>query len=62
MSGRPAGASTPGSLAPLRIGIVAGEASGDQLGAALIAALTLKRVKAGNMAGIRNTADMKTLL
>lgn len=35
---------------------------GSGVGAALIAALTLKRVKAGNLAGIRNMAEMKTLL
>lgn len=39
MSGGPPGAIKPGAPAPLRIGIVAGEASGDQLGAALINAL-----------------------
>lgn len=32
---------------------------GSGVGAALIAALTLDRVKAGNLAGIRNTATMK---
>ncbi|OJJ43289.1 hypothetical protein ASPZODRAFT_1193691 [Penicilliopsis zonata CBS 506.65] len=35
---------------------------GSGVGAALIAALTLNRVKAGNLAGIRNMNDMKTLL
>ncbi|PYI29382.1 hexokinase hxk [Aspergillus indologenus CBS 114.80] len=35
---------------------------GSGVGAALIAALTLKRVKAGNVVGIRDANDMKTLL
>ena len=35
---------------------------GSGVGAALIAALTLKRVKAGNLYGVRNMDDMKTLL
>ncbi|PWY92934.1 hypothetical protein BO70DRAFT_384286 [Aspergillus heteromorphus CBS 117.55] len=44
-----------------KVSIMAAE-DGSGVGAALIAALTLKRVKAGNLAGIRNLADMKTLL
>lgn len=44
-----------------KVTIMAAE-DGSGVGAALIAALTLKRVKAGNLAGIRNMADMKTLL
>ncbi|KAJ5101509.1 hexokinase [Penicillium alfredii] len=44
-----------------KVSIMAAE-DGSGVGAALIAALTLKRVKAGNLAGIRNMADMKTLL
>ncbi|KAJ5872580.1 uncharacterized protein N7529_004933 [Penicillium soppii] len=44
-----------------KIDILAAE-DGSGVGAALIAALTLKRVKAGNLAGIRNMDDMKTLL
>lgn len=44
-----------------KIEIMAAE-DGSGVGAALIAALTLKRVKAGNLAGIRNMDDMKTLL
>lgn len=44
-----------------RVEILAAE-DGSGVGAALIAALTLKRVKAGNLAGIRNMDDMKTLL
>jgi hexokinase len=44
-----------------KVEILAAE-DGSGVGAALIAALTLKRVKAGNLAGIRNMEDMKTLL
>ncbi|KAI9926649.1 hypothetical protein ASPWEDRAFT_120797 [Aspergillus wentii DTO 134E9] len=44
-----------------KVSIMAAE-DGSGVGAALIAALTLKRVKAGNLAGIRNMEDMKTLL
>lgn len=44
-----------------KVTIMAAE-DGSGVGAALIAALTLKRVKAGNLCGIRNMADMKTLL
>ncbi|KAJ5627544.1 Hexokinase [Penicillium herquei] len=44
-----------------KVTIMAAE-DGSGVGAALIAALTLKRVKAGNLAGIRNMDDMKTLL
>jgi hexokinase len=44
-----------------KVDIMAAE-DGSGVGAALIAALTLKRVKAGNMAGIRNMEEMKTLL
>ncbi|KAJ5653605.1 hypothetical protein N7490_000608 [Penicillium lividum] len=44
-----------------KINIMAAE-DGSGVGAALIAALTLKRVKAGNLAGIRNMEEMKTLL
>lgn len=44
-----------------RVEILAAE-DGSGVGAALIAALTLKRVKAGNLAGIRNMDDMKTLI
>lgn len=44
-----------------KVTILAAE-DGSGVGAALIAALTLKRVKAGNLCGIRNMADMKTLL
>ncbi|KAJ5172377.1 hypothetical protein N7492_004970 [Penicillium capsulatum] len=44
-----------------KVSIQAAE-DGSGVGAALIAALTLKRVKAGNLAGIRNMEDMKTLL
>lgn len=44
-----------------KVSILAAE-DGSGVGAALIAALTLKRVKAGNMVGIRNMDDMKTLL
>jgi hexokinase len=44
-----------------RVDILAAE-DGSGVGAALIAALTLKRVKAGNLAGVRNMDDMKTLL
>ncbi|CAG8089637.1 unnamed protein product [Penicillium salamii] len=44
-----------------KVDILAAE-DGSGVGAALIAALTLKRVKAGNLAGIRNMDDMKTLL
>ncbi|PWY69200.1 hexokinase hxk [Aspergillus sclerotioniger CBS 115572] len=44
-----------------KVTILAAE-DGSGVGAALIAALTLKRVKAGNLAGIRNMAEMKTLL
>lgn len=44
-----------------KVSIMAAE-DGSGVGAALIAALTLKRVKAGNLAGIRNLDDMKTLL
>lgn len=44
-----------------KVSIMAAE-DGSGVGAALIAALTLKRAKAGNLAGIRNLDDMKTLL
>lgn len=44
-----------------KVTIMAAE-DGSGVGAALIAALTLKRVKAGNLAGIRNMDAMKTLL
>ncbi|KAJ5815337.1 hexokinase [Penicillium riverlandense] len=44
-----------------KVSIMAAE-DGSGVGAALIAALTLKRVKAGNLAGIRNMDDMKTLV
>lgn len=44
-----------------KVSIMAAE-DGSGVGAALIAALTLKRVKAGNLAGIRNMDDMRTLL
>lgn len=44
-----------------KVSIMAAE-DGSGVGAALIAALTLKRVKAGNLVGIRNMDDMKTLL
>lgn len=44
-----------------KVSIMAAE-DGSGVGAALIAALTLKRVKAGNLAGIRNMEDMRTLL
>ncbi|PYH88039.1 hexokinase hxk [Aspergillus ellipticus CBS 707.79] len=44
-----------------KVSIMAAE-DGSGVGAALIAALTLKRVKAGNLAGIRNMEEMKTLL
>ncbi|KAK1148318.1 hexokinase [Aspergillus melleus] len=44
-----------------KVTILAAE-DGSGVGAALIAALTLKRVKAGNLAGIRNMDEMKTLL
>ncbi|KAH8434778.1 putative hexokinase Kxk [Aspergillus melleus] len=44
-----------------KVTIMAAE-DGSGVGAALIAALTLKRVKAGNLAGIRNMDEMKTLL
>ncbi|KAG0160249.1 hypothetical protein PDIDSM_7776 [Penicillium digitatum] len=44
-----------------KVSILAAE-DGAGVGAALIAALTLKRVKAGNLIGIRNMDDMKTLL
>ncbi|KAL6714671.1 hexokinase [Lecanora helva] len=40
-----------------RVNILAAE-DGSGVGAALIAALTIKRVKEGNLAGIRNTADI----
>ncbi|KAJ5942606.1 hypothetical protein N7516_002774 [Penicillium verrucosum] len=44
-----------------KVSIMAAE-DGSGVGAALIAALTLKRVKAGNLVGVRNMDDMKTLL
>ncbi|KAI9045091.1 putative hexokinase Kxk [Aspergillus affinis] len=44
-----------------KVSIMAAE-DGSGVGAALIAALTLKRVKAGNLAGIRNMEEMRTLL
>ncbi|KAJ5214835.1 Hexokinase [Penicillium chermesinum] len=44
-----------------KVVIMAAE-DGSGVGAALIAALTLKRVKAGNLAGIRDMEEMKTLL
>ncbi|KAJ5894473.1 Hexokinase [Penicillium taxi] len=44
-----------------KVEILAAE-DGSGVGAALIAALTLKRVKAGNLAGIRNVDTMNTLL
>ncbi|RAL07587.1 putative hexokinase Kxk [Aspergillus homomorphus CBS 101889] len=44
-----------------KVSIQAAE-DGSGVGAALIAALTLKRVKAGNLVGIRDANDMKTLL
>ncbi|KAJ5987880.1 Hexokinase [Penicillium waksmanii] len=44
-----------------KVSIMAAE-DGSGVGAALIAALTLKRVKAGNLVGIRNMDDMRTLL
>ncbi|KAJ5138932.1 Hexokinase N-terminal [Penicillium bovifimosum] len=44
-----------------KVTIMAAE-DGSGVGAALIAALTLKRVKAGNLVGVRNEADMKTLV
>ena len=42
--------------------IIMAAEDGSGVGAALIAALTLKRIKAGNLAGIRNMDEMKTLL
>ncbi|KAL2011910.1 hypothetical protein VTN00DRAFT_4628 [Thermoascus crustaceus] len=42
--------------------IITAAEDGSGVGAALIAALTLDRVKAGNLAGIRDAGDMKTLL
>jgi hexokinase len=45
---------------PDRVEILAAE-DGSGVGAALIAALTLKRVKAGNLAGIRSLDEMKRL-
>ena len=42
---------------PDPISILAAE-DGSGVGAALIAALTIKRVKAGNLAGIRNAEGM----
>ena len=45
---------------PDRVEILAAE-DGSGVGAALIAALTLKRVKAGNLAGIRSLDEMKSL-
>ena len=44
-----------------KVSIQAAE-DGSGVGAALIAALTLKRAKLGNLAGIRNLDDMKQLL
>ncbi|KAJ5670163.1 Hexokinase [Penicillium maclennaniae] len=44
-----------------KVEIMAAE-DGSGVGAALIAALTLKRVKAGNLVGIRNMEEMRTLL
>ncbi|KAJ5545147.1 hypothetical protein N7535_006465 [Penicillium sp. DV-2018c] len=44
-----------------KVTIMAAE-DGSGVGAALIAALTLKRFKAGNLVGIRNKTDMKTLV
>jgi hexokinase len=44
-----------------KVTIMAAE-DGSGVGAALIAALTLKRVKAGNLAGIRNKDEMQKLL
>lgn len=44
-----------------KVTIMAAE-DGSGVGAALIAALTLKRVKAGNLAGIRNADEMQKLL
>ncbi|KAJ5375175.1 hypothetical protein N7517_007181 [Penicillium concentricum] len=44
-----------------KVSIMAAE-DGSGVGAAVIAALTLKRIKAGNLVGVRNMADMKTLL
>ncbi|GIJ88379.1 hexokinase A [Aspergillus pseudoviridinutans] len=44
-----------------KVTIMAAE-DGSGVGAALIAALTLKRVKAGNLAGIRNKHEMQKLL
>ena len=44
-----------------KVSILAAE-DGSGVGAALIAALTLKRVKAGNLAGISNAGEMKTLM
>ena len=41
-----------------RVSILAAE-DGSGVGAALIAALTIKRVKEGNLAGIRNTAGIR---
>jgi lipid-A-disaccharide synthase len=53
-----AAVSRPGSEAPLRIGVVAGEHSGDQLGAALIAALRARvpRLSCFGVAGPRMIA------
>lgn len=42
--------------------IITAAEDGSGVGAALIAALTLDRVKAGNLAGIRDAGDMRTLL
>lgn len=44
-----------------KVSILAAE-DGSGVGAALIAALTLKRFKAGNLAGIRDMGSMKTLV
>ena len=44
-----------------QVSIMAAE-DGSGVGAALIAALTLKRFKAGNLAGIRDMGAMKTLI
>lgn len=44
-----------------KVVIMAAE-DGSGVGAALIASLTLKRIKAGNVAGIRNTDEIKTLI
>lgn len=44
-----------------KVSILAAE-DGSGVGAALIAALTLKRLKAGNLAGIRDTGAIETLL